>query len=156
MPRMAYVIPSNPAPVYSKADGSRIDLLVIFPEQEPDPVSYTAAASDPHWPHSEEIFARAAAGEFGPVAPFVPRAPTLRSLTQRQFRLALVGAGIAQVQVDAAIAAIPDPVERETASIEWQFASEFRRDHPLIDAIGGTLGLTSAQIDAIWLAAQGL
>ena len=78
------------------------------------------------------------------------------SVTARQFRLGLVDSGLATAQVTAAIEAIPGRDERETAAIEWEYASEFDRSHPLIAAIGAALGLTEDQIDAIWLAAANL
>lgn len=75
------------------------------------------------------------------------------SLTARQFRLGLVGAGFSLAQVEAAIAAIPDDQQRAVAEIEWEYASQFERMHPLIEQVGTALGLTVEQIDGMWQAA---
>jgi len=78
----------------------------------------------------------------------------LPPLTARQLRLGLVAAGILPSQVDTAIAAIPDTNDRAVAEIEWEYASQFERDHPLIEQVGTALGLTSEQIDTMWQAAM--
>lgn len=85
-----------------------------------------------------------------------PASPPLPPLAARQLRLGLVGGGILPAQVDAAIAAIPNDAERAVAEIEWQYASQFERDHPLIEQVGTELGLTVEQIDAMWQAALAL
>lgn len=77
----------------------------------------------------------------------------LPPLTARQLRLGLVGGGFALAQVEMAIAAIPDEQQRAVAEIEWEYASQFERMHPLIEQVGGTFGLTPEQIDAMWAAA---
>ena len=50
----------------------------------------------------------------------------------------------------AAIEAMPDGAEKEIALIEWGYASSFERSHPLIALVGGVLGLSDEQIDALW------
>lgn len=58
------------APAFADAEGTRINCLVVFPSLGPEPLPYTAADIDPGAEHSEEIFARCIAGDFGPVAPW--------------------------------------------------------------------------------------
>ena len=70
-----------------------------------------------------------------------------------QARLALLGAG-KLAAVDAAIAAIPDAAKKQAARIEWEYAGTVHRDHGLVSQIGPALGLTSAQIDALFVAAS--
>ncbi|WPM80922.1 hypothetical protein R5W60_04270 [Brucella pseudintermedia] len=73
------------------------------------------------------------------------RMPTL---TARQLRLGLLYLGkLAEVPI--AIAALPEP-ERSQAQIEWDFASEFRRLHPLIVQLIPILDLTDEQVDPVW------
>lgn len=72
------------------------------------------------------------------------------SVTPRQARLALMGAGILD-QVQAAV----DQAGGST-KITWEYASEISRTDPLITAIGGALGLTAAQIDALFINAATL
>ncbi len=70
------------------------------------------------------------------------------NLTARQLRLGLLFLGkLAGVPV--AIAALPSP-EKEQAQIEWDYASEFRRLHPLIVQLIPILGLTDEQVDPVW------
>jgi len=76
--------------------------------------------------------------------------PSPPTLTRRQLRLGLLQAGITTAQVEAAIEAIPDPMAREVARIEWADATSYERGHPLVDQIGTALGLTPEQIDAMW------
>jgi hypothetical protein len=57
-------------PQWGDAAHTVIDVTVFFPHLAQE-VRYTAAASDdPSAEHSEELFARAMAGDFGPIAPF--------------------------------------------------------------------------------------
>ncbi|MBK5571663.1 hypothetical protein AB4Z34_31680 [Ensifer sp. 2YAB10] len=77
-------------------------------------------------------------------------------LTARQLRLGLVAEGRFLVQVDAAINVMPEGAEKEAVKIEWEYATSFRRKHPLIATIGTALGLSDAQIDNLWLAAADL
>lgn len=73
-------------------------------------------------------------------------------LSPVQFRFLLLSIGFSGDDVNAAIAAIPDPVAQEKASIYWEYATYFERLNPLIDQIGALLGLTPEQIDAAWMA----
>jgi hypothetical protein len=86
-----------------------------------------------------------------------PAPPPMPEITARQLRLALLGLGMKGAQVEAAIAAMPGTEdEREAAMIEWRHASSFRRNHPLVAALGAALGLNAAQIDEAWRAAAAL
>ena len=76
------------------------------------------------------------------------------NLSPRQLRLGLLAAGVTGAMVDAAISAIPDPVAREATQIDWEYAIIYDRRHPMIDALGKALGMSSAQIDDMWRAAS--
>lgn len=80
-----------------------------------------------------------------PVEP-VPPPP----ITRRQLRLTLVRNGISLAGVDAAIAAMPEGLPKQEAQIEWADASTFDRNHPTLLLIASALGLTEAQVDAMW------
>lgn len=84
-----------------------------------------------------------------PTTPLVPEA-----VTARQARLALLGAG-KLAMVEGALAQIPG-VQGEAARIEWEYATDIRRDSPLIGALAPMLGLTSEQVDDLFRAAEGL
>lgn len=99
-----------------------------------------------------------------PVHVYVPPpAPTdeerrakMPELTARQFRLGLVQGGISPDTVAATIEAMPAGPDRDKAKIEWEYATSFKRVHPLIATVSAELGLTDAQVDAMWLAAVNL
>lgn len=76
--------------------------------------------------------------------------PAIPPLTARQLRLGLVLNGLSLEQVEATIDGIDDPQDRAVAKIEWEYASQFERDHPLLQQVGAALGLTEEQIDSMW------
>lgn len=80
----------------------------------------------------------------------VPSAVTVISM--RQARLALLEAGLLD-QVEAALAAIEDPLMRQRAQIEWEYAAEVRRDSPWVVAIAEALELSPEALDALFTAA---
>lgn len=74
--------------------------------------------------------------------PVVPQ-----SITPRQVRLVLLAQGL--------LASVEDMIAQqdEATRIEWQYASEFRRDDPLLLSLATTLGLTNQQLDDFFIAA---
>ena len=85
-----------------------------------------------------------------------PRPPVVpQSVTMRQARLALLGAGLLD-DVDAAIAAIPDPVQRKSAQIEWEYATVIERNSSLVTVLSAQLGLDAATLDSLFLAGSTL
>lgn len=70
--KLDYIIHDDCKPRWANQEQTLIDLEVYFPHLD-KLVPYTAAQEDPGWEHSEEIFWRAAGGEFGPVADYVPK-----------------------------------------------------------------------------------
>lgn len=88
----------------------------------------------------------------------IPPTPSLHmpALTARQFRLGLVNNGLTPAQVTATIEAMPNGFAKETALIEWEYATTFDRMHPLIASVGASLGLADEQIDTMWAAAASL
>ena len=81
--------------------------------------------------------------------------PVPSAVTPRQARLALLGAGLL-AQVEAGLAAIPDPAQRQAAQIEWEYATTVVRDSQWVRTLGASLNLTSAQLDALFIAAAKL
>jgi hypothetical protein len=72
------------------------------------------------------------------------------SISPGQARMALLNAGLLD-QVEAAVAAAD-----KATQIAWQYATEIRRTDPLITTLGTALGLTAAQIDALFVAAAAI
>lgn len=94
---------------------------------------------------------------FGEWVHVEPTAEEIRAkmpkLTARQFRLGLLTGGYTPSQVTNVIEAMPDNGRKETARIEWEYATTFSRTHPIITTIAVGLGLTDSQVDVLWTAA---
>lgn len=80
--------------------------------------------------------------------------PVPQEVTMRQARLALHAAG-KLAAVNAAIAALPDP-PKTAALIEWEYSSTVRRDSKFVAMLGPAIGLDSAALDALFIAASKL
>lgn len=89
------------------------------------------------------------------IDPVLSKPTVPQQVTMRQARLALLGAGLLD-DVGAAIAAIPDPVQRKAAQIEWEYAAIVERNSPLIQQLAPALGMTEAQMDELFATAAGL
>lgn len=87
-------------------------------------------------------------------APEAPATPAPQSVTMRQARLALFGINKLS-DVDSIIAAMPSP-QKDAALIEWEYSSEVWRNKPLVQALGPALGMTEAEIDALFIQAATL
>jgi hypothetical protein len=85
----------------------------------------------------------------------VPATPPVpQTVTMRQARLALLAAG-KLAAVATAIAALPSP-QKEAAQIEWEFSSAVDRERPFVLLLGAALGLSSAQLDQLFITAAAL
>lgn len=85
---------------------------------------------------------------FTPAPAPAPQAP--QSVSMRQARLALLEAGLLD-GVEAAIKA-----SGRAAEIEWEYAADVRRDHPMIAAMQQAQGLSDAQVDTLFTEAARL
>lgn len=81
--------------------------------------------------------------------------PVPQTVTRRQARQALLLNNLLD-QVPGKIAAIPDPVHRAMAQIEWEDSQSFERNRPLLISVGIALGLDSAGLDDIFRQASKL
>jgi hypothetical protein len=99
---------------------------------------------------------RANAGSTGvELIPVVPPAPVVpQEVTMRQARLALLGAGNLST-INAAIAGMTGTAG-DAARIEWDYSSSVKRTQPLVLQMGAALGLTSAQLDQLFITAAAL
>lgn len=87
-----------------------------------------------------------------PTDPVVPAIPQI--VTMRQARLALLAQGLL-AQVETAINALPEP-QRSAARIEWDYSSEVHRDRPFVQQLGAALGLSSEQLNLLFIKAAAL
>ena len=84
-----------------------------------------------------------------------PPAPTLPSLTRRQLLLGLLSIGIHEADVDAKVTQLPaDQVD--VAQITWKYASEYKRDDPLVSTLAAAFALPDNQVDDLWTWAASL
>lgn len=87
--------------------------------------------------------------------PVVPEPiPVPQTVSMRQARLALLQAGKLSA-VNSAISSMPG-AQGDAARIEWEFSSEVRRNQPLVTALTPVLGMTSEQLDQLFILAAGL
>lgn len=126
-------------------DGIVTNIIVADPAVAASMGALPAQGAGIGWTYANGVFT-------APPAP-APVVPT--SVTRRQARQALLLAGLLD-SVDPAIAAIPDTTQRKLAQIEWQDSQDFERHRPLLVSLASALGLTSAQLDQLFITAATL
>lgn len=91
------------------------------------------------------------AGNYAALPPPPPQPnPVPSSVTMRQARLALLAVGLLD-DVEAAVAAAG-----RAAQIEWEYATDVQRTHPLIAAVQAAQGMSNADVDQLFIAAAEL
>ena len=70
-------------------------------------------------------------------------------VTQRQLRLELLNRGITAEMINNVIENLPEP-DKTQAQIEFEFASYFERQHPLIHQLGLVFGFSETDLDEIF------
>lgn len=76
----------------------------------------------------------------------------IQNVSPRQIRLALLQLGVNGSMIDTALNSLPEP-EKSMALIEWNHASYFERNWPLVNQVAAILGWTESQIDDLWILA---
>lgn len=91
-----------------------------------------------------------------PPAPDEPESArvTVTQVSMRQARLALLAEG-RLATVNDAIAALPSP-QKETAQIEWDYATTVARHSQIVSLLGPALGLDDDALDALFVHAAAL
>ncbi len=84
-----------------------------------------------------------------------PLPPVPSSVTMRQGREMLIRMGLDEA-VEAAIDAIVDPIARKIARNAWEKSNDLERHNGLVVQIAPVLGLSDAQVDALFRAAARL
>lgn len=138
------------SPRWANNANTFLDVEAIFPWIEELGWVPFSASKDDNTEHGKAIFAAALAGEFGPVADFVPQ-PYVRRIpaevTRFQALAALMQAGLLE-GIEAYMAS--DAADAFT-KLAWKEAQVFKRPSPLIAAIGALFGLTDAQVDDLFI-----
>lgn len=85
----------------------------------------------------------------------VPIPQALDDISPRQIKTALFMLGITRDMISSAINTLPSP-DKEIATIAWEESTSFVRSAPAVNAIGSLLGLSSDQLDQLWIAGKSL
>lgn len=78
-----------------------------------------------------------------------PPAATPEPLTARQLRLQLISMGITMATVDGMIATFAEPA-RSIAQVEWEYATTYEINHPLVGALAAAMGIGQEGIEVAW------
>jgi hypothetical protein len=84
----------------------------------------------------------------------IPNIPASFPLSNRQLRLGLIRNGISLSAVAAVIAAIPDDVARDEATVWWEYSNPIHWDHPMTQTLIGLMGIPLANAEAMWMVAK--
>ena len=126
---------------YANAEGTLIDIEIEHPTYGWIP--FTASPDDVE-EYGRVIYQEAKEGKLGDIAPYVEPEPLpepkVNVVTMRQARLQLLDMGLLD-NVEAMIS------ENRAWQIEWEYASEVKRDNPIIGAMVEALSLTEEQLD---------
>ncbi len=141
---------------------------LVFPAPQPDfnPVTQRVQETTPmltskgHYEQQwevQELFSTQAEKDAAIAADIEAKrkASVPASVTRRQAKQALLLNDLLG-NVQPAIDAIPDPTQRAMIQIEWDDSQEFERNRPALIALGSALGLTSAQLDDLFIGAAQL
>lgn len=117
------------------------------------PEKYTGAA----WTYIKGAWA---AVDQSAIEAAFPPPPVPSEVTMRQARLALLGAGLLD-SVESALNAMPEKTpeqvaQKKAARIEWEYAQTVQRDKGLTVTLAASLGMKDEQIDALFIAADGI
>ena len=142
-------------PTYINLDSSDVVVAISEP-YEPIYGDHLVKIDFPDLSIMGKKYDRANSTEGNPVFVDANIAPTIpTSVTLRQAKRALLAAGLLD-QVQATIDSIQDPVQRDAAQIDWNYSQTMDRDWPLVQLLSSEMGLTSDELDALFLAASKL
>ena len=77
-----------------------------------------------------------------------------QSVTNAQFRLALIDSGISISNINNYISSIEDETQKDTIISLWEYANYFERTNTQLGAMAQLLGLSSEQLDGLFTLAN--
>ena len=80
---------------------------------------------------------------------------SIKSVTPRQMRIALVSSGISIETIEGMIDALEEP-DKSVTKITWEYSTSFEIDNPVLNGMAPLLGLTSTDVDNLFLLASTL
>lgn len=126
--------------------------------QELEPLGYVPFSTEDgaDTEHGRLLWTKANAGDYGPIAPFVPltieqQRSQMQPMSPRVFWKAARSIGVTKEAVVAQINLITDEDAREDALIDLQEATFFERLNPTLIAMAEQQSITPEQLDALWL-----
>jgi hypothetical protein len=81
--------------------------------------------------------------------------PKKDDISPRQIRMALLSLGLTESMIDTVILNLQSPL-KEQAQIAWKYSLSYKRDETAVQAIGSLAGLSSEQLDSVWIMAKDL
>lgn len=92
-----------------------------------------------------------------PQVPPTPEPVTVYpALTKVQFWLAALNIGVTKADVLALINQIVDPIAREQATIMLEETTSYKRDDPFVIQFSTMMGISSNQLNTLWIQATAL
>jgi len=152
--RAAEDLPSPPATYTVDLAGTTYTVLSVdvangYRVQSPDGRVIGIPAADPEQTLTADVIATYLSTPSQPI-PTVPSEVSRRQLKEWLIQVDLID------EVETALNAIPDAKQKRLALNWWTESQTFRRDHALVTQLGAVLSLSSAQIDAAFIAASKL
>lgn len=146
--------PAANGPDFPAVDGLAIEWAreSAFPTTEPE---YFGTCPDESDTAIDGVLAVLSQAEYDSARLAEQRARVPAKVTRRQALQALRIAGLRDL-VQPAIDAIPDPLARDLAQIEWDESLEFERHRPLLIQLGNAIGLDDDGLDALFVQAAAL
>jgi hypothetical protein len=145
---------SIPDPLERLSDGARSPLAVVLSLPEEDRAAYSVCMAEPAVvPEGHRVVSSDYERVDGVVRQTVvteAHNPVPSFVSPRQMRLALIAYALDD-DVDAYVATLP-----KEAQVEWEYATEVRRDNQLINAAASALGMNQAQADDLFRLAASL
>lgn len=126
--------------VASDGRQATVAMLRHAPETAPDFGVHFVDVNAPEGQRHTGAFA----DDDGVPVPVFEAIPPPASISAAQARIALLGAGLLSAVTDAVTNA------DEATQIWFEYATEWRRDNPILAALGASLGLTSEAIDDLF------
>lgn len=142
---------------YSSKDNYYIDMDIDHPIYGWIP--FTASKYDLEV-FGRELYNNAIDGVYGEIAPYVePELPSFllvpKSISLRQAREILIIRGLFE-QVQSYIESIEDPTQKAIILNYWEYSTVFERRNPTVLQMAEMLGLSSEQLDELFIEASKL
>ena len=142
-------------PKWANAEQTLIDLTIKWTGVDEE-LPFTASPADPE-AHGRAIFAAAVAGNFGPIAAYVPPPPpepvVPQQVSRAQGKAVLIQMGLWQAVLDF-VAAIQDPTQRALAEVALHDTQYWQRSSPFLNTAAAALGITQEQMDDLFITAN--